>query len=125
MSAVMHSSHSSPRTVQGQVRCSLPFHHERQIRRSRFGAVAGFVRRHNLTSGDFLFPASVQFLLVSVIFIVLDIIRMHDAKPAAAEPPDSHLPARPVLQSVVVKRTLRDFGGSERNSARGMNTWNS
>jgi len=84
--------------------------------------VAGFVRGQAFKSGDFLFPATIQFLLLSVIFLVLDLVRIHDAKSGgSSEPPSLH----PVPVPATIQRPRRDFGGSRNHNTRGENIWNS
>ncbi len=86
--------------------------------------VAGFVRGQAFKSGDFLFPATIQFLLLSVIFLVLDLARIYDAKSGGRVEPPSLRPT-PVPVPATIQRPRRDFGGSRNHNTLGENIWNS
>ena len=74
---------------------------------------------HSPTARDLLIPAVPQFLLISLVFVLRALLRLHDA----------HVVERSVnqrtLAQLALKRALRSSGGDGYNFSRGYEIWNS
>jgi hypothetical protein len=73
-----------------------------------------------LTSQDFIFPVAIQLLLTSLVFILRELLRRHDARIAARV-----LVQRTGTQLAALKTALRNQGVERPEFSKGYKTWNS
>jgi hypothetical protein len=81
--------------------------------------VLAVVRGHALTLRDFIFPALIQVLLVSLVFILLKLVQQHDARIVA------RALAQRRAQIANFKTALRNHVQGQPDFSRGFKTWNS
>jgi len=87
---------------------------------SNFAVLAlAVVRGHALALGDFILPAVIQVMLVSLVFIVLKLVRQHDARIVA------RALAQRSAQIANFKTALRNQLQGRPDLSRGFKTWNS
>jgi hypothetical protein len=84
--------------------------------------LAALTNGNALKSGDFLFPAAIQFHLVTLIFIVLDLLRAHPGQAAAlahqpdAQPADERTTGKtPIRDSHLSRFSAGSFGAAKQN----------
>lgn len=73
-----------------------------------------------LTSEDFIFPVAIQLLLTSLVFILRELLRLHDAKIAARV-----LVQSTGTQLAAFKAALRNQSVERPEFSKGYKTWNS
>ena len=78
------------------------------------------VTGHSLHSRDLLVPAAIQFLLVSLVFILRALVRLHDAKVVARA-----LGGGTSVRHAGFKEALVSSTADKHNFSRGSRTWNS